>query len=135
MYHMVNDQEQREAELEEACSTINVPLSPDSLRFLVVLIVRTSPFQFSASTVVGRTSSPNPDQRTMEKQADDAYGAVSKEPRSEKDISISSLPHQNDELELAAPTEEEMNTLRHVPDKIDWTAYSERLICIFPLFR
>lgn len=74
----------------------------------------------------------------MEKQADDTYAVVSdaaKEPRSEKDVSISSLPHQHDELELAslvAPTEEEMNTLRHVPDKINWTAYSERFICSFP---
>jgi POT family proton-dependent oligopeptide transporter len=72
----------------------------------------------------------------MEKQADDTYVAVSdtaKEPRSEKDVSISSLPRQHDELELAglvAPTEEEMNTLRHVPDKIKWTAYSECIIYI-----
>ena len=73
---------------------------------------------------------------SMEKHADDTYPAVSeaaKEPCSENDISF--LPHQHDELELAclvAPTEEEMNTLRHVPDKIDWAAYSECFICIVP---
>jgi hypothetical protein len=77
----------------------------------------------------------------MEKQADDAYYAAvseaAKETRSEKAVSRSSLPHQPDELELAgliAPTEEEMNTLRHVPDKIDWTAYSEGFIRISPVY-
>jgi proton-dependent oligopeptide transporter, POT family len=75
----------------------------------------------------------------MDKQADGSYYAAAseaaKEPHSEKAISINSLPHQPDELELAglvAPTEEELNTLRHVPDKIDWTAYSERFIRISP---
>lgn len=74
----------------------------------------------------------------MEKQADDYYAAVSeaaKESRSEKGVSISSSSHQPDELELAglvAPTEEEMNTLRHVSDKIDWSAYSEHFIRITP---
>ena len=74
----------------------------------------------------------------MEKQADDSFYAaavseIAKESRSEKAVSIGSLPHQPDELEfsgLVAPTEEEMNTLRHVPDKIDWTAYSEHFIRI-----
>jgi len=65
----------------------------------------------------------------MEKQADDYYAAVSeaaKDSQSEKAASISS--HQPDELKLAglvAPTEEEMNTLRHVSDKINWSAYSK----------
>jgi len=74
----------------------------------------------------------------MEKQADDYYAAVSeaaKESQSEKAASISSNSHQPDELRLAglvAPTEEEMNTLRHVPDKINWSAYSERFIRISP---
>jgi POT family proton-dependent oligopeptide transporter len=73
----------------------------------------------------------------MDKQADDSYYAAAseaaKESHSEKAISINTLPHRPDELELAglvAPTEEESNTLRHVPDKIDWTAYSERFIRI-----
>jgi hypothetical protein len=87
------------------------------------------------SSLDGRLQASQP-RGLMEKQADDTYVAVSdtaKEPRSEKDVSISSLPRQHDELELAglvAPTEEEMNTLRHVPDKIKWTAYSECIIYI-----
>ena len=43
----------------------------------------------------------------------------------EKTVSTSSVAHQLNDLGLVAPTEEEMNTLRHVPDKIDWTAYSK----------
>jgi hypothetical protein len=74
----------------------------------------------------------------MEKQADDYYATVSeaaKESQSEKAASISSGSHQPNELGLAglvAPTEEEMKTLRHVSDKIDWTAYCKRFICISP---
>jgi len=66
----------------------------------------------------------------MEKQADDYYTAASeaaKDPKSEKTGTDSSSSHQPDELELAgfvAPTEEEMDTLRHIPDKINWGAYS-----------
>ncbi|KAI0002460.1 peptide transporter PTR2A [Russula compacta] len=66
----------------------------------------------------------------MEKQANEPhYATVSdaaKESRSEKTVSVSSLSHQPNELELAGlvtPTEEEMNILRHVPDKINWSAY------------
>ena len=65
----------------------------------------------------------------MEKQADDYYAAVSeaaKNSKFEKAGSVSSSSHQVDELELAgfvAPTDEELDTLRHVPDKINWTAY------------
>lgn len=70
----------------------------------------------------------------MEKQAGDYYVAVSetaKESGSEQTASIQFIVNQPDELGLAglvAPTEEEMNTLRHVPDKIDWSAYSKRLL-------
>ena len=66
----------------------------------------------------------------MEKQVDDYYAAASgaaEDPKLEKAGSISSASHQPDELELAgfvAPTEEEMGTLRHIPDKINWSAYS-----------
>lgn len=66
----------------------------------------------------------------MEKQANEPHYAavneVAKESRSAKTVSVSSISHQPDELELAglvAPTEEEMDILRHVPDKINWTAY------------
>lgn len=62
----------------------------------------------------------------MEKQTDDYYAGSAKDPRIEKTDSVSSSSHQPDELELAgfvAPTEEEMNTLRHIPDKISWSAY------------
>ncbi|KAI0300503.1 POT family-domain-containing protein [Multifurca ochricompacta] len=65
----------------------------------------------------------------MEKQADDSYyaavGEAAKESKLEKAGSISSSSNQPNELELAglvAPTEEEMDTLRHVPDKINWSA-------------
>jgi hypothetical protein len=74
----------------------------------------------------------------MEKQPDDYYATVSeaaKESQSEKAASISYSSHQPNELELAglvAPTEEESKTLRHVSDKIDWTAYCKRFICISP---
>jgi hypothetical protein len=65
----------------------------------------------------------------MKKHDDDAsFAAVndtSHKLDSEKTASISSVTHQLDDLGLVAPTEEEMNTLRHVPDKIDWTAYSK----------
>lgn len=44
---------------------------------------------------------------------------------SKKTASISSVALQLDDLGLVAPTDEEMTTLRHVPDKINWTAYSE----------
>src|SRR5579863_2797682 len=73
----------------------------------------------------------------MEKQADD-YGAVgeaAKESQSEKVASIKSVSRQPDELEFAGlvgPTEEELNTLRHVPDKVDWSAYSKCLFHISP---
>jgi len=65
----------------------------------------------------------------MKKQDDDASFAAVNETAlksdSEKAVSISSVAHQLNDLGLVAPTEEEMNTLRHVPDKINWTAYSE----------
>jgi len=67
----------------------------------------------------------------MEKQADDYYAAVSeaaKDSQSEKAASVSFSSHQPDELQLAglvAPTEDELNTLRHVSDKINWSAYSK----------
>lgn len=65
----------------------------------------------------------------MKNQEDDAtFAAVNETAHksgSEKTVSIGSFPHQLDDLGLVAPTEEEMNTLRHVPDKIDWTAYSK----------
>jgi hypothetical protein len=57
----------------------------------------------------------------MEKQTDSKLKAVS---------SSSSISHLPDELELAGhipPTEEEMDTLRHVPDKINWSAYRKVL--------
>lgn len=57
----------------------------------------------------------------MEKQADDDYAA-----KDSKTRPTSSSSDQVEELELAsyvAPTEEEMDTLRHVPDKINWSAY------------
>jgi hypothetical protein len=60
----------------------------------------------------------------MEKQADDYYAAMgeaAKESHSEKVASLSSTTNELDGL--VAPTEEEMGTLRHVSDKIDWTAY------------
>ncbi len=65
----------------------------------------------------------------MNNQADDAsFGAVKESAHklySEKAPSIGSVPHQLDDLGLVAPTKEEMDTLRHVPDKINWTAYSK----------
>jgi hypothetical protein len=65
----------------------------------------------------------------MNNQADDAsFGAVKESAHklySEKTASISSVPHQLDDLGLVAPTKGEMDTLRHVPDKINWTAYSK----------
>jgi hypothetical protein len=54
----------------------------------------------------------------MEKQTDSAQDSKSE--------TISSISHRPDELELAglvSPTKEEMDTLRHVPDKIHWGAY------------
>lgn len=65
----------------------------------------------------------------MEKQADDDYAVASeaaKDSKFENTGSATFSSHQVDELELAgfvAPTEEEMDTLRHVPDKINWNAY------------
>ena len=58
---------------------------------------------------------------------------MDKQSQFERVASITSASRQfePDELELVdlvAPTEEEMNTLRHVPDKVDWSAYSQ---CIF----
>jgi hypothetical protein len=66
----------------------------------------------------------------MKKQDDDAasFAAVNETAHKsdlEKTASISSVAHQLNDLGLVAPTEEEMNTLRHVPDKIKWTAYSK----------
>lgn len=65
----------------------------------------------------------------MNKQDDDASSAEVKETAhkldSEKTVSLSSDAHQLDDLGLVVPTEEEMITLRRVPDKINWTAYSE----------
>ncbi|KAF8504545.1 peptide transporter PTR2A [Russula emetica] len=61
----------------------------------------------------------------MKNQEDDAsFAAVNETAHksdSEKTVSISSVAHQLNDLGLVAPTEEEMNTLRHVPDKISWT--------------
>ncbi|KAI0291954.1 hypothetical protein BC826DRAFT_457274 [Russula brevipes] len=64
----------------------------------------------------------------MEKQADNSDNVATsetvKESHPEKAASISSISHRPDELEpsgLVAPTE--MNILRHVPDKIKWSAY------------
>jgi hypothetical protein len=68
----------------------------------------------------------------MEKQADNSDNVATsetvKESHSEKAASITSISHRPDKLEpsgLVAPTEEEMNILRHVPDKIKWSAYSK----------
>jgi POT family proton-dependent oligopeptide transporter len=65
----------------------------------------------------------------MKKQDDDSsFAAVNETAHksdSEKTVSIGSVPHQLNDLGLVAPTEEEMNTLRHVPDNINWTAYSK----------
>jgi POT family proton-dependent oligopeptide transporter len=65
----------------------------------------------------------------MKKQGDDASFAAVNETAlksdSEKTVSISSVAHHLNDLGLVAPTEEEMNTLRHVPDKINWAAYSK----------
>jgi len=77
----------------------------------------------------------------MEKQADYYHAAASeaaRESQSEKATSIRSVVNQPDELEfelasLVVPTEEEMNTLRHVPDRIDWSAYSQRFSAFLPL--
>ena len=67
----------------------------------------------------------------MEQADDTSYGVASEAAHklhAEKAVSVSSVPYQLDGLQLtgpAAPTEEEMNTLRHVSDKIDWSAYSK----------
>ena len=65
----------------------------------------------------------------MKKQDDDSsFAAVNETAHksdSEKTVSASSVAHQLNDLGPVVPTEEEMNTLRHVPDKIDWTAYSK----------
>ena len=63
----------------------------------------------------------------MKKQDDDSFAAVNETAHKsglEKTVSTSSVAHQLNDLSLVVPTEE-MNTLRHVPDKIDWTAYSK----------
>lgn len=70
----------------------------------------------------------------MEKQADD-YIEAAGDSKLEKADPASSFSHQADELELAgfvAPTEEEMDTLRHVSDKINWSAYRT---CSFTFLR
>jgi POT family proton-dependent oligopeptide transporter len=65
----------------------------------------------------------------MDKQADDYYAAASeaaKDSKLERTHSVNSSSNQVNELELAglvAPTEDEMDTLRHVSDKINWSAY------------
>ena len=70
----------------------------------------------------------------MEKQSDDSYdvavGEAAKEPKLDAVASLtgSSISHLPDGLEkagLVPPTQEEMGTLRHVPDKINWSAYSK----------
>jgi hypothetical protein len=65
-------------------------------------------------------------------QVDDASDPVAGkdalDSHAEKTASVSSVSHQLDDLQrggLVAPTEEEMNALRHVSDKIDWGAYSK----------
>jgi hypothetical protein len=76
----------------------------------------------------------------MEKQADDTSHPVASEaaqkPHSEKAASISTVSHQLDGLQqacLVAPTQEEMSTLRHVSDKINWSAYSKPFLLFFLL--
>ncbi len=64
----------------------------------------------------------------MKKQQEDdaSFAAVNEAPHmleSEKTVSINSVAHQLDDLGLIAPTEEEISTLRHVPDKINWPVY------------
>ncbi|KAI0055438.1 peptide transporter PTR2A [Artomyces pyxidatus] len=70
----------------------------------------------------------------MEKQADDAfYVAAGEVARKDKDFQPGqklgggekeSLDHDQFELDgLVAPTEEEIFTLRHVPDRINWSTY------------
>ena len=64
----------------------------------------------------------------MKKQDDDSFAAVNETAHKsglEKTLSTSSVAHQLNDLGPVVPTEEEMNTLRHIPDKIDWTAYSK----------
>jgi hypothetical protein len=66
----------------------------------------------------------------MKKQDDDASFVAVNETAHKSDpekttVSISSVAHQLNDLGLVTPTEEEMNILRHVPDKIDWIAYSK----------
>jgi len=65
----------------------------------------------------------------MKKQDDSSsFAAVNEtahKPDSEKTGSISSVAPQLNDLGHIAPTEEEVNTLRHVSDKINWTAYSK----------
>jgi hypothetical protein len=65
-------------------------------------------------------------------EADDtSYAAASEDAlksHAEKIVSVSSVSYQLDDLQLGglvAPTEEEMITLRHVSDKINWSAYSK----------
>jgi POT family proton-dependent oligopeptide transporter len=75
----------------------------------------------------------------MKKQDDDSsFAAVNETAHksdSEKAVSISSVAaHQLNDLDLVSPTEEEMNTLRHVPDKINWLAYSKQPSLFFRPF-
>lgn len=67
----------------------------------------------------------------MEQADDTSYGVASEAAHklhAEKAVSVSTVQYQLDDLQLAgsaAPTEEEMDSLRHVSDKIDWSAYSK----------
>ena len=90
------------------------------------------------------TSFSNPRKKSMEKQIDGSYYVAADEAAKESKLdqvrvaSFSSISHQPDELELAGlvpPTEEEMETLRHVPDKINWSAYSKSLLKYLPVSR
>jgi len=63
----------------------------------------------------------------MEKQTiGSSLNEAAKESQSEKAVSVSSVSHPPNDLQLdglIAPTAEEVNTLRHVADKINWRAY------------
>jgi hypothetical protein len=66
----------------------------------------------------------------MEQADDTSYGVASEAAHklhAEKAVSVSSVPYQLDDLQLAGPAAptEEMDSLRHVSDKIDWSAYSK----------
>lgn len=73
----------------------------------------------------------------MEKQTNDSYGVEASEAaeksNSERAIAVHSFFLQSDGLVgLVAPKEEEMRNLRHVPDKINWSAYRK---CSFHLLQ